>query len=323
MDIDAMRYFVELVRDGSFNKAAKRLFISQQGLNRAITSLESKLGVTLVERGPSGVAPTAEGRIFLNHAISINEDYRAMTEEILSCQAERITAAMEHLHVTTTPYLVAIGFDRIWDVESMDIVSVREWPLHRILESVPASHADDLFVADLFPKTQRRIDEDAAMAFDPIFTTYIGIIKSKGFPWNEKGPLRCESVLDLPMAYTNDSTNNGLIAYLFKGRSLSNACLQSSSPETLIEWVRARRVVSLFDSYAFYLLQKNQPEALDDIEFVPFAEKRATDTVGYLFRSDVALADEVRSFIANSKLIFKRDNADYLRRYPLQENGHR
>ena len=50
MQIDTLRYFVELARVGSFYGASKNVFISQQGLNRAISSLESELGVKLVER---------------------------------------------------------------------------------------------------------------------------------------------------------------------------------------------------------------------------------------------------------------------------------
>lgn len=320
MNIEVLRYFIELAHEGSFNKAAKRLFISQQGLNRAITSLESKLGASLLERGPEGTSLTAEGVIFLNHATTIVEDYRSMTDEILSYRSSRIAASMEHLHITTTPYLSAVEMDRIWDITSMDIASIRELPLHRILEEIPASRPEDLFVADLFLKTRRKIRETGNIGFEPVFATRIGIIRSRAFPWDREGLLRCSDVSELPVAYTNDSTNAGLVAYLLKNAPLKNACLQSSSLKTLLEWVHGKKVVSLFDSFAFYRLQKMAPEEVRDLTFTPFADEEAIDTVGYLYRSDMPLSDVTRSSIANSRLIFSRDSADYLRQHPLPKD---
>ncbi len=40
MNIETIRYFEEVARAESFYGAAKRLAVSQQGLNKAITSLE-------------------------------------------------------------------------------------------------------------------------------------------------------------------------------------------------------------------------------------------------------------------------------------------
>ena len=305
MNIEVLRYFIELAHEGSFNKAAKRLFISQQGLNRAISALEAKLGATLIERGPAGVSLTPEGSILLAHANAIVDDYRSMTDEILSYRISKIAASMERLHITITPYLAAVGMDRIWDTASMDIASIRELPLHRILEEVPVSGPDDLFVADLFLKTRRKIREDESIGFEP---------------WNKEGPLHCEDVSELPVAYTSDSTNTGLVAYLFKNVPLKNACLQSSSLSTLLEWVHERRTVSLFDSFAFYRLQQLAPAEVDDLLFIPFADEEAVDTVGYLYRSDEPPSDVARGSIANSRLIFARDSADYLRQYPLPKD---
>lgn len=58
MQVDAFRYFIELARAGSFNKAAQRSFITQQGLNKAISTLEDELGMKLVERStPASSSP--------------------------------------------------------------------------------------------------------------------------------------------------------------------------------------------------------------------------------------------------------------------------
>ncbi|MEI3377119.1 MAG: LysR family transcriptional regulator [Coriobacteriales bacterium] len=258
MNIEALHYFIGLIQDGSFNKAAKRLFISPQGLNRAVSSLELQLGVSLIERGPSGVSPTPEGNIFLKHAMAIVERC-SMADEILSYRASKMSASTKHLHITITPYLASVGLGRIWDMSSMNVGSVRELPLRRLLEEVPHSQPGDIFVADLFLKTRKKIRAIGELAFEPVFATRVGIIRSKAFPWKTKEPLRYADVAELPIAYTSDSTNNGLVAYLFKNAPLKNNCLQSSNLNTLLSWVHDRKAVSCSTPLPSIVCRKGKP----------------------------------------------------------------
>lgn len=62
MNIRQLEYFVSVYESGSFLKAAKALFISQQALSRALASLEQSLDAPLFCRNHKGVVPTELGR---------------------------------------------------------------------------------------------------------------------------------------------------------------------------------------------------------------------------------------------------------------------
>ena len=62
MRYDALRYFVEIAEQGSINRAAEALYVSQPNLSTAIRSLEEELGVKLLERTSKGVRLTEEGQ---------------------------------------------------------------------------------------------------------------------------------------------------------------------------------------------------------------------------------------------------------------------
>ena len=47
-----LEYFVRIVEEKSFTKAAEKLFISQPALSKSIRALEAELGVTLFKRDP-------------------------------------------------------------------------------------------------------------------------------------------------------------------------------------------------------------------------------------------------------------------------------
>jgi DNA-binding transcriptional LysR family regulator len=71
LTLKQIRYFIAAVETGQISHAAMEMNISQSAVTAAIQGLEAQLGVQLLERGPSGVAPTIEGMRFLNHARNI------------------------------------------------------------------------------------------------------------------------------------------------------------------------------------------------------------------------------------------------------------
>jgi LysR family transcriptional regulator, cyn operon transcriptional activator len=73
LDVRALRYFLEVVRLGSFTKAAESLHVAQPALSVTVKKLEERLGVVLVIRESRQVVPTAEGRILMEHARRVLE----------------------------------------------------------------------------------------------------------------------------------------------------------------------------------------------------------------------------------------------------------
>jgi LysR family hca operon transcriptional activator len=69
MELRHLRYFIAVAEEGSLLAAAeRRLHTSQPSLSRQIRDLESEVGVKLLERQARGVALTAAGQVFLDHA---------------------------------------------------------------------------------------------------------------------------------------------------------------------------------------------------------------------------------------------------------------
>src|SRR5271168_1605775 len=69
MELRHLRYFVAVVEEGSVTLAAeRRLRTAQPSLSRQIRDLEKEVGVQLLVRSVQGVALTAAGQAFLDHA---------------------------------------------------------------------------------------------------------------------------------------------------------------------------------------------------------------------------------------------------------------
>src|SRR5580698_9471768 len=69
MELRHLRFFVAVAEEGSLTVAAeRRLHTAQPSLSRQMRDLEFEVGVELMTRSAQGVALTAAGRAFLDHA---------------------------------------------------------------------------------------------------------------------------------------------------------------------------------------------------------------------------------------------------------------
>ncbi|MBN9000374.1 MAG: LysR family transcriptional regulator [Rhizobiales bacterium] len=67
MDVDQLRSFDRIIRDGSFTKAAARLNVTQATISARIRTLEDQVGGPLLTRGRK-VELTERGATFLPYA---------------------------------------------------------------------------------------------------------------------------------------------------------------------------------------------------------------------------------------------------------------
>ena len=68
MNIQALRYIIEIEHIGSINKASQHLYVSQSTLSRAIKEVETQIGMALFHRTSKGVVATYDGKKFIEHA---------------------------------------------------------------------------------------------------------------------------------------------------------------------------------------------------------------------------------------------------------------
>ena len=68
MNIQYLKYAIEVEKHKSISKAAKNLYMGQPNLSRAIKELEESLGIVIFERTSKGIGVTPNGEEFLQYA---------------------------------------------------------------------------------------------------------------------------------------------------------------------------------------------------------------------------------------------------------------
>ena len=87
-NLNLYHIFYETALNGNISKAAKKLYISQPAISKALAKLENNLSVTLFIRNSRGVKLTPEGELLFKqietafHAIDLGEEQLIMHKEI-------------------------------------------------------------------------------------------------------------------------------------------------------------------------------------------------------------------------------------------------
>ncbi len=82
MDIRALRYFVEVVRQQSFTRAAEKLFVTQPTISKMLRNLEGELNCTLLIRDGRKLQLTDTGRVVFERGLSILAEFNQLEAEL-------------------------------------------------------------------------------------------------------------------------------------------------------------------------------------------------------------------------------------------------
>jgi len=81
-DLNDLRFFAEIVEQGSFTLAAQVLGVQTSRLSRRVTALEAELGVRLLNRTTRRLSLTDAGKQFLQHCQAIMAHAQAAYEDV-------------------------------------------------------------------------------------------------------------------------------------------------------------------------------------------------------------------------------------------------
>lgn len=82
MDLKQLRYFLAIVEEGSFSKAARRVGVAQPSLSFHVKNMEAELGVPLLQRVSSGVVETEAGAILAHRARLLLADFESLQDDV-------------------------------------------------------------------------------------------------------------------------------------------------------------------------------------------------------------------------------------------------
>lgn len=97
MNVEKIKYFIDLVECRNFTDTAHKNFVSQTTVSQQIASLEKEFDIQLIDRKKIPVEPTEAGQIFYHDAVIIWKQYQLMKEKMKNfVQSNKLVLHVEY-----------------------------------------------------------------------------------------------------------------------------------------------------------------------------------------------------------------------------------
>lgn len=195
--------FVTVAELGSFTKAAKKLYMTQPAISWQIKSLETELGLTLLERGDRQVTLTEAGRIFYTDAKRLTnlyeklmytiEEYKGLGKGTLKIGASTIPG--EYL----LPYYIGQFKGLFPEINiTLSISDTRDIVDKLLMDSI------HLGVIGAKPSEDKLI-------FRPLIEDELILIAGARHPWAEAGAIPFEDLVQAKFVFREEGSGTRMV----------------------------------------------------------------------------------------------------------------
>ena len=198
MTLQQLKYVTTIANIGSISEAAKRLFVSQPSLTKAIKELEKEMGITIFDRTNKGITVSKEGERFLGYARQVLEQ-AALLEEQYKSQS----GGKKQFSVSTQHYSFAVNaFVELLkgaEIDQYD-VSLRETRTYEIIDDVAhmKSEIGLLYYNDFNRPVLEKLIHTNELTFTELFTAHPHIFIGKTHPLAHKEVVSMDELEEYP-----------------------------------------------------------------------------------------------------------------------------
>ena len=182
MTLQQLRYVTTIANIGSISEAAKRLFVSQPSLTKAIKELEKEMGITIFDRTNKGITVSKEGERFLGYARQVLEQATLLEEQYKSNKGgkKQFSISTQHYSFAVNAFINLINQS---DVDSYDF-SLRETQTYEIIDDVAhmKSEIGLLYYNDFNRPVLEKLIHTNELTFTELFTASPHIFIGKQHP---------------------------------------------------------------------------------------------------------------------------------------------
>ncbi len=188
MTLNQLKYYVEIVRESSFTKAAEKLFVSQSTLSKSIRTLEEEFQIKMINRVAKEFTLTQEGHVFFEYAERILNFYQEQTQELF----QRLHDDNGVLKLGMPPTAGAIFFYSVLHRFRKKFpgigISIEEITSKSIQELTATGELDMGVVIEPF--------DDNRFRKLPVYTSEAVLLVSKKHPFAERKDISFEEIKD-------------------------------------------------------------------------------------------------------------------------------
>ena len=189
MDIRSLIQFLTIEEEGSYTKAAQKLFLTQPTLTKTIQNLEQELGVQLFQKNGQHLELTEFGVELKNSALPLVNEFRCIPQRVKSVK-EKNTGAVA---ISTTPMLAGLYLVKFMPAfcENYPLVKLKvvEGGTYDVIDAVLKNEVDVGLC--MYTDSLTKFPE---LEIYPVLSDDIVAVTHENYPLAEKKTIRMEDL---------------------------------------------------------------------------------------------------------------------------------
>lgn len=208
MNINQLKYMLEVAASSSMREASTKLYVSQPALSASIHELEEELGILIFERTNKGISLTDAGREFLSYAKNAVGQYEVLEQRYLTtgCDKERFSVSTQHYN-----FAIKAFTDVIREIKpDKYIFSVHETKTKEVLEDV-RNLKSEVGIVSFSGSNEaliKKLFRDYQLEFTPLMKRDTYVYVWKDHPFAGKDELSIEDMKDYPCISFDQSNDS-------------------------------------------------------------------------------------------------------------------
>lgn len=209
MTFQQLRYAIGIAENGSFNKAAEKLFVSQPSLTAAIHDLEDELGILIFNRGGRGVTLTQDGQEFISNAKRLYLNYESVVERY-----KKGGSSKKKFGISTQHYSFAlksfVEMVKRFNTEEYEF-AIRETRTKEVIEDVASlkSQIGILYLSDFNRAIIQKMFNAKDLEFHKLIDCKAFVYLWRGHPLAKKKSISFDELSDYPcLSFEQDDNDS-------------------------------------------------------------------------------------------------------------------
>lgn len=298
MDIEHLRYILDVAKNKSISQTAKLHYMSQQNLSRIIKIVEEEHEIIILDRTGNSLSVTPVGKEFLKYAQKVVDEYDKLclissmySKNKVNSQAKPISLFLSYCMANNLYPIISSSIETAFPSLPLSIIEASH---EEILYSINESPSPDaIYLATISEKTMI----ESNMSFEVLMDTTTMVKVGKNSCYAYKKYFRKEELQQVPLVILNDPTLLGIFnSFLdWKGKMPNNILLLTSNNNYANRILKKTNAVGFVDSFFYYYFK---PE---NFVIIPIKDSFRTPS-GFLQNRNVTLSPEaemIKSYLTS------------------------
>ena len=210
MTLNQLLYIITIADEGSLNKAAEKLYMTQPSLTSSLREVESELGVTIFRRTGRGVTVTNDGAEFLQNARHLYSQY----ESLMGKYSDE-GGLKQKFGVSTQHYSFAIkafvDMVKKFDMNEYDF-AIRETKTQEVIDDVVSlkSELGIIYLSDFNRQAISKVLRQNGLEFVPLIDCNAYAYVWKNHPLANRKSVSFDDLADYPNMTFDQGDNSTL-----------------------------------------------------------------------------------------------------------------